>query len=400
MKILAGLLVLGAGALAELGSVVRLQSTNAVVSAPHAALRTPISGVVDRAAPAVGTLVRQGDVLVRVHDPMASSLPVETLRIQMAQQRAKLAATEQRRAALLTFRTTLQARAEAHTRLLTARLNAEIEGAAAMRASTAVQRDQDRRDLSRRRQLIVDGVVSASDLEHTQAVWEAAAQVEIAQSAARRSLEVQRDSAAAGMFAEAGPNEASYAVQRRDEMSLRLGDLDETAANLQADLAHTIALAAATEADAARRTAHQVVAPSDMIVWRRGVQLGDVVNAGETVIDLVACDQSLIIAAIRQRDLDLIEVGGIATIRLTGESGDRHGRVLGTLAASEVDGDPRIAAVPPGDRTASAMALVELGPAPEGAVATPNGCAVGRTAQVMLPRHDMGPLRNLLDRIL
>ncbi len=399
-KILAALVVLCAGGLAELGSLVRLQSTSAVVSAPHAALRAPIGGVVEADAPAVGARVRRGEVLVRIADPLVSRLPVEALRIQAEQQRAALAATERQRAALVTFRDTLQHRAEAHLGLLMVRLNAEIEGAAALRASGAVQRDQDRRDLARRRALTNDGFVSTSDLEHSQAAFEAAAQTEAAQAAARRSLEIQRDSAAAGMFAEAGPNEASYAVQRRDEVSMRLDDLDAALSAQAADLARTTELAAATVADLNRRSAAEIVAPADMIVWRNGVQHGDVVVAGDTVIDLVACDRALVIAAIRQRDLDLIAVGGTATVRVTGEQQDRHGRVVGTLAASEVDGDPRGAAVPAGDRAASAMALVQLEQDPADAAATPHGCVVGRTARVQLPRVDMGPLRNLLNQVL
>ena len=405
VKILAALILLAAGGLAELGSLVRTQSTDAIVSAPRLAVRSPIDGVIATAAPALGSVVHRGDVLVRVHDPRVSRLPLADLRSRAAHLRAELAAAAQRRGGLLALQADLKQRADLHTRLLGARLDAEIAGADAALMAAVARQEQSRRDVGRSRALTAGGDVAPADLERTQTNFAAALQTGAMQDAQRRSLQAQRDATAVGIYAEPGANDASYAAQRLDEITLRLGDLDQSVAILTAELAQSDALTAATVADLAQRGEAEIVASADAMVWRTGARDGDFVAAGEPVADLVVCDQAVVVAAVRQRDLATIPIGAIATVRLSGETQDRQGRVLSTLAEGAVAGDARLAALPATEKVPGAVVLVGLEPAaapaasdhPESAA---TACPVGRTARVLLPRGDTSTLRALLDRVL
>lgn len=405
LKIGAAGILLAAGLLAELGTVVRVQSTDAVVSAPRIGVRAPIGGMVAAGGPTIGQTVKRGAVLARLSDPRVSRLPLEELETRAARLRAELAAAAQRRDELVALQADLTQRAQAHSRVLAARFDAEIAGADATVAADAARQEQSRRELARRRTLAAGGDVTTADLERSQMAYDTASQEGAAQEAQRRSLRTQRNAAAVGVYAEPGANDTSYAAERRDEVALRMGDLDQSVAVLTADLAETDAMAAATAADIAKRGEADILAPTDGIIWRNGAHEGDLVAAGDIVADLVACDQAVVVAAITQRDLTAILVGGTATVRLSGETQDRKGRVLATLAEGAIAGDPRLAALPTTDKIPGAVALVALGPSEDTVAAdaaNPDGtaCMVGRNARVLLPRGTHGGLRDLLDWVL
>lgn len=399
LKLAAALAVLGAGAAAELGSLVALQSSDAVVSAPRIVLRAPIAGVVVAGGPAVGQVVPRGTVLARIDNPRLSRLALAELQARVARIEADLAAGARHRAMLVGFQATLRQRATLHDRVMTERFDAEIAGAEASLAADTARQRQHGRDLARRSVLAATGDLARAQLEQTETALAAATAEDTAQAAARRSLQAQRDAAARGVFAEAGPNEASYATERDDEVALRIAELDQSQAASRADLAQAEAMLQATRADLARAASAAIVAPADAMVWRTGAEPGDVVAPGDTVADLVACDRDVVVAEVPQRDLGEIAIGGAATVRLAGEAADRTGRVLGTLAQAAVADDRRFAIVPAAaGRTPQAMVLVSLGAAPA-AAADASGCVVGRSARVVLPRRAHGLLRGLFDRV-
>jgi multidrug resistance efflux pump len=397
-KLLAAFAVIAAGVVAEIGTFVRVQSSDAVVSAPRIVMRTPIGGVVTQGGGAPSHPVQRGETVVRVENPLASRLPAEELQARAERLRAELAASAQRRATLATMQQDMQRRADQHAQVLAARYDAEIAGAQAAMAAMAARRDQARRDLVRRRVLAVSGDVAQAELERTQMLLDSSTEDELQQEALRGSLQTQRDAAASGLYAESGPNETSYAAQRRDEIAMRVADLDQSVAVLTAELAQTEALARATEADLARRASVELRAASDAVVWRTSAQPGDVVGPGDTVAELVVCDQVVVAAAVAQRDLAAIVAGGPATVQLAGETAERQGRVIGTLAEAAIGGDPRLATVPPSTKAASAVVLVSLGPPAEGR-AQAGDCPVGRSARVVLPRSGSSLWQGLLGRL-
>jgi len=395
-KLLAAAAVLAVGVLAEAGELVRVQATDAVVSAPRIAVRTPVAGLVSTGGPAIGRPVHRGEVLARIGNPLAATLPLAEAEAHVARLRADLAATGRQRAALVVLQAELQRRAEAHMRVLTARFNAEIAGADAAIAAAADKHAQAGRDLARRRTLAASGDVALADLQRTQTVFATSAADEAAQAALRQNLVAQRDGAAEGVYAEPGANDTSYAAERRDEIALRLTDLDRAAATLTAELAQAEAVAAATRADFARQTEAAITAPADGMVWRTGAQPGDMLRAGDTVMELVACDQEVVVAAVPQSELSAIAVGGTATLLLAGETAERSARIIGTIAAASADNDPRLATVPAAARSASAMVLLALPPE----ATAGGGCLVGRSARVVLARSGEGLLARLLRYVL
>ena len=394
LKIAAAASILAVVAVEELGGALTLQSPHAVVSAPRISLRTPIAGVVSGGAVRLGATLAEGAAVVRITNPRLSKGPLEALRAHRATLAAQRAAGVVRRAKLVTLYQALTERAAQHNRAVADRLDADIAAAEATLAMRVRQRVQDQRDFARRKLLAATGVVPPADLEHSESTVAIAAAAVDAQQAVRDSLQAQRAAVAAGVFAEPGANEASYAAQRADEVWMRLAELDQAQASLDSEVEEVGRQIGQEVKERDRADAVTIASPVDAVVWRSGAEPGDVVAAGDVVAELVDCRRAVVVAPMAQADVGLVEIGGIARILLAGEHEPRSGKVLTSLAASALSGDLRLAALPPVGRAPEVAVLIALDTIPSGE------CLAGRSASVRLPRANATMLTRLLDRLL
>jgi multidrug efflux system membrane fusion protein len=91
-------------------------------------------------------------------------------------------------------------------------------------------------------------------------------------------------------------------------------------------LARVAAAQAALEAIEIDIAHTKLVAPFDAVLQERSVELGDYVNSGDTVAQLVDTDPLIVVGEISERDVPQVQVGGIGYVQLV--NGERlEGRV-------------------------------------------------------------------------
>jgi multidrug resistance efflux pump len=124
-----------------------------------------------------------------------------------------------------------------------------------------------------------------------------------------------------------------------------------------------------------------LIAPSAGMLWKLGASEGERLAASDTVAEMVDCRSAFVVAAIPQDRFSDIEIGGLARVRLSGETLDRVGRVVSLTGEASLANDRNLAAAPPVQRVATATARIEVASSANAA----RDCLVGRTARVLLP---------------
>jgi multidrug resistance efflux pump len=386
----AGLVAIGA--LALLGEYINLKTDNAVVSGARLLIRAPVAGNVVQAPPRLGTFVPAGTLLARIENPRLVQTRHDDLVARTAQLAAQRDSLLRRRAQTEALRAGLLERADAHAVLVSARLTAEMQGAEAVLATRTAQLRQSERDLARRRALVGAGHTPVAEFERTQAQTEIAARDRDVQEAAIRILQVELSASGQGMSALAGANEAAYAVQRADELAIRLVEIEQALdANTAERLAAQASLAA-ERAELSRQGEAVLVTADNSMVWRQSVQSGAFVEPGNVIAELVDCSRAIVLAAVSQGDVPTLEVGGIARVGLAGETRTRMGRVAAVVAEASLLGDASLAATPAQGRRAMAVAMIVL----DDLLAGADECLIGRTGHVVLPRREQPGLMRWL----
>ncbi len=129
-----------------------------------------------------------------------------------------------------------------------------------------------------------------------------------------------------------------------------------------------------------------VTAPSAGMIWRLGAVSGERVAPGDLLAQTVDCGAAFLAVAVAQDRLSEIDVTGIATFRLAGETRDRAGSIMAVTGEAAVRGDAALATVPAAETRPVASVLVAVPPSPN----RKGDCLVGRTARVLLPTAGTG----------
>lgn len=356
-------------------------SDNAVVAAYTVSLRAPIAGYISGLHITVGTEVAAGTILARLDEPRVDDQHLVDLRNLLDRYRTERAAYEHQREQLARQRAALLERAAARNRAEASYLNLQAIEAERQVRLREVVRDYARRDRQRTEKLAETGDAAPAVVDKVRAVSDQADRDAEAALARLAYLRVQAEAAGQGMLLESGSNDVPYSSQRADEIAVQLSGIErqigsviaaeqETAARLEAER-HRMALL--RHAD--------LTAPSSGIVWKLGASEGERLAPGDEMAELVDCKAAFVIAAIAQDRFTDVAIGGTARIRLSGEMSDRTGRVVSVTGQASLVNDRNLAATPAAQRSASAMARIELA----SSTGDTSGCLVGRTARVLLP---------------
>lgn len=355
---------------------------NAIVSAYVVSLRTPIDGVVAGLPTAAGMRVQNGSLLGRVDNPRVDQEHLENLRVIEERARSEADAIVAERDSLEMQRRDLLARSDAYAKAVLARLKLQTTEATNLLNAKHVAVRQAAADLDRGRKLREAGIISAADFDRLQAQYDVAVQEEKAQEANLAAVRVATRAAAKGVHSEPGAtNDVAYSRQRSDEIAVHLAEINRDLTALEAQ-----ARAAAEDLEKEKQRTElmrraDLLAPVSGMLWKLEAMNGERVGTGDAVAELVDCNQGFVLAEIPQERVPDIALGGVARIKLSGESSDRTGTVL------SVGGDPRkednrkFAAFPLQD-TVQQLSTVRVGLPP---AASPGECIIGRTARVLLP---------------
>ncbi len=133
-------------------------------------------------------------------------------------------------------------------------------------------------------------------------------------------------------------------------------------------------------------SAADLTAPGSGFLWQLNASNGELVAAGDPLVELVNCQSALLLAEIPQDRVPDVLIGARAHIRLSGETRERYG-VVEAIVADPTAGESRNLAASPLKNSDERMAAVQikLEEAPARVGAEPRPCLVGRTASVMMP---------------
>ncbi|TVQ14564.1 MAG: HlyD family efflux transporter periplasmic adaptor subunit [Leptolyngbya sp. DLM2.Bin27] len=367
-----------------------LISRQGVVNAPVITVRSPLEGKLTLIALEPGAVLTASAAIGTVENPRQAQLVIDRQHTtgqieQILSQRQGLQARLQNRQALLnqfqqearqqqTLQNNYQAQQVNQMRsdLVAAQSAAAVAALEAQRYSTLAER----------------GAVARSVADQTIATAEqTAAGVQRQQAALTQAL-AEQAAAAQGLQLE-GARVFSYPDVRVREINQEMADLRQQQADLDATLRATRQELIYIDQQLALAQTAPIVSPATGVVWSvpspTGA-LGDHIEAGSTVVQLLDCDNLWVDAFVSERQVSTLQVGEQARVRFLS---DRPGTWRAGTIASIRAGVGRTAtgddvAVPPPELVRREVAVrVRLAEVP---LTPAEFCGVGRSVEVTFPR--------------
>lgn len=367
-----------------------LISRQGVVNAPIITVRSPLEGKLTLMAMEPGTVLTANTAIGTVENPRQAQLVVDQQRItgqieQILSQRLGLQARLQNRQALLnqfrqearqqqTLQNNYQAQRVNQMRsdLVAAQSAAAVAALEAQRYSTLAERGAVARSIAD--QKIATAEQTAAGVQRQQAVL---AQALAEQTAAAQGLQLE------------GSRVFSYPDVRVREINQEMADLRQQQANLDATLQATRQELTYIDQQLALAQIAPIVSPTTGVVWSvpspTGA-LGDHIEAGGTVVQLLDCNNLWVDAFVSERQVSTLQVGAQARVRfLSNRSGTWHAGTIASIRAGvgrTATGDD--VAVPPPElvrREVAVRVRLEEVPLPPAEF-----CGVGRSVEVRFPK--------------
>lgn len=389
LKIVMALSIACAGAYGTLSEQAYIVSGDAVVTAYVLDIRSPIEGSLSGLSQTAGAMVREGDPLVHIENPLLSHEHLDNLRTAAESAGFAARADASEVTTLEAQQQELLSRSRAYSKAITSRLQLAVSEAESLTRSREAAANEARIELDRGRELQHAGILATASFDKLVAGEAIARHDALSQHAALESIKTEAKAAQAGLLTEPGANsDVTYSRQRADEISLRLADVRRSlaVAEAQQQEAHSAVLEEASRL--AQLSEITLKAPLTGQVWAVQAMNGERTSLGEPVLSLVDCAAQFLLVEVPQDRLPDVVVGGRATFRLTGESVERTGIVVAASGDSQKESNRKFAAFPtqnPTQRLATVRLRLESTPGS-------SSCIVGRTARVLLPTQSSNPI--------
>lgn len=381
LRLLLGLVVVAAAALALARQYLALVTDHAVIAAVSIPLRTPIGGEVTAIALQPGEQVVPGAPIARIENTLADRRLLREARLEQAQALQEAAALAEQVAAFDRLAASLAERAEAYRQESARYVAAGAAEAERMQAAAEARARRAGLDAVRAMELARGGFAPVAQRDRAEAERDSAIYEAAAFGARGDAFRAQGGALDRGLFVASGFGGSSYAEQRLDEIALRRAELVRLRA---AQLGVAERAARRAEEESARHEAErlaQLTAQAPWHAWRVLVKPGQRVTPEEILAEMVDCGSISVLAAVPQTMVPDIAAGQRAWLRLDGESADRAGTVRGWLPEGMTQEGGRLAVVPTRPRGRSQVAEIALDAPPDGAA-----CPVGRSGRVLFER--------------
>jgi multidrug resistance efflux pump len=371
-KLAFGALLLAAGLLTFYQQLVVRASRDAVINARVAVIRAPIDGIATATVTTPGMPIKAGEAIGRVENPLADDA-------RLAQLQREASASELERDSLVRRLTDLkrahseaEAQAEAYRTGRVRQLELRIEEARA-NLEAAVARQADAKAVAQRgAALHARGFQSDEAHEKARHSQEVEDQAVIAAGKRLDALTVELDAARNGTFLGDSYNDAPSSLQRARELALRI---TETRAALDESKRKWDVVQRELAAERDRLTAHSkavLTAPVEGQLWTVQAAPGEYVRKGQDLLTVLDCSTVMVTASVSERDYNELHLGDPVRFRVSGTDREYPGRIvkLGSSATFAIPFDPGTHQI--------VVAIPKLAPSTE------DGCAVGRTGEVVL----------------
>jgi membrane fusion protein (multidrug efflux system) len=377
---LAALGAIGWGGSAWYASFSRVSTDDAYVEGSITPVSAKVGGHVVEMVVRDNQLVKKGDLLVRV-DPRDYQARLDQTRAAVAVARANIRAAQSElplardntRAQVTETRASLEAlqsvvrTAESAAEESRARLEARRAAVGARAAEVAAAESAVRKtalEIERMRRLMKDDYVSRREHDDAQAAFENAnAMVEAAR---RRFTEAEREEQqVAAELASRG-----HAIEvARQKVAEGRGTLSRAESQLhqvpvkEAEITRAEAALKQAEADVALAELQlaytEIRAPTDGVVSKRSVELGQVVQIGQPLLALVPLHEVWVLANFKETQLGRVRPGMKADVEIDGFPGKTFPGVVDSISAGT---GSRFSLLPPENATGNWVKVVQRVP--------------------------------------
>jgi len=378
-----GALLLAAGLFAIYQQLIVRSSRDAVINARVAVIRAPIDGIATATVTTPGATIQVGELIGRVEDPLADDA-------RLAQLQREAGATELEHESLARRLTDLErahseaeAQAEAYRLGRVRQLELRIEEARANLDASAAQEADAKAAVGRGAALHARGFQSDEAQEKAHHAEEVTGQAVIAARKRLDALTVELDAARNGTFLGDSYNDAPSSLQRARELALRI---TETQAGLDEVKRKSEAVQAQLIAERDRLAAHSktvLTAPVKGQLWTVQAAPGEYVRKGQDLLTVLDCSTVIVTASVSERDYNELHLGDPVKFRVSGTDREYAGHIakLGSSTAFAIPFDPGTHQI--------VLAVPKL------AASNEDGCAVGRTGEVIFGDPSQGPVARL-----
>lgn len=369
------------------------RSQEAVINGTLATLETPIRGILDLGSLQTGDAIHEGESLATVTDPLFDDTEIHDREYQREILLSQIAQRNRRLKDLRQTLNRLEEREAVFHELKIEELSAELAVRQARLAAAQARSEVAEDDLARSEALIQQDAavlqerdrLAARATEEAQAVEEHRARI--------RTLHTRLKAHRQGLSIEAGQNDLSATEERLYDLRLLRRSLEN---QLLTDRSRLQALDREIREEKQyriQRTQFTLRSTASGRVWSLPSEDGELVRAGETVLEIVDCSSVLVTVRVRRSVYNQLRAGDPALFfppdgpRLEGEVLLRYGEQAGGL-------DGRFASSLPAEKEEDlfivAVEVPGLHHHPE------LDCAIGRTGRVYFEDGPVGWLRRLL----
>ncbi len=376
IKTLAGLVVIAVAGWVPVQTLLLTTSTEAVINARLITLRAPIEGQIARLnSVAVGTDLSAGTAVLAIFNPRAERGRLDSLGQQVNELDSEIKSLAARRDSLQVLLAEHNTHAEAFRTNRIAQLTSRMAETRSDIAAATARNEEAQLALARAQSLTDAGTGTVVALERARR--DATVAVQTLEAARHRlnTLEVELSALNRGIFVGDSYNDRPQSLQRADDITLRLNEINADIALRETRLAGLRTELAAERERHGQRSSAALVAPTNGSIWEVMTAPGESVVLGQDLVRLLDCSGLVVTATVGEAAYNNLFVGQAAKFRFRGESTDYKGKVISLTGVATAPANlaiqPAALAKEPYRVT---VALPELAKA--------GRCNVGRTGRV------------------
>jgi len=302
--------------------------TRAVVNARVLTVRAPISGIVTELNAKEGVTVRSGQSLGTIVNQRTDPSRLEQLRTEEAALQERATVLQNKILVLEKLRSRLAGELGQYRDVVVGHYERRIAENKAIRAARLALADETESNLRRQKSLQTKKLTSEEKVETAKRRAEVS-QAELAEiDHVIERLTNELEAARHGIYLADGFNNVPYSQQRMDEITVTLAstqsDLDEALIRYR-ELRRDIDI---------EDRRHQLLRSASLVsphtgpVWRNLVNVGEYVEQGTPLLELVDPSELFLIVKLDVRHFDTVAQGDRAAIELLGSEKEIEGRVV------------------------------------------------------------------------
>lgn len=318
LKIIAGLLLLGAALFVIVGEQLTGASANAFVNAQITKIRAPIAGQLRLLDRPVGARVSAGDPLGEISDPLVDNVRLADLLKEQSEASAEADRMRSLLSSLDRSIQQLQDRSAAYIEERKRQLNAQADAAASLTEAAEARRRLAELGLARAERLAGSGARTGEALEQAQSLSEVSA-LELRNARQQNTIaQIALSAAERGVFLGDGYNDQPYSQQRISELEVQRAELQASLAAQTSLLDSLDARIAAERLRVNRLSSSSLQSNVNGLIWDYNARSGEIVQRGHDILRLVDCDSTIVTLSVSENVYNTLQLGTPATFRLNG----------------------------------------------------------------------------------